>query len=71
VNAARERGIHVFVIRPWLTELKEHGTNSMRHFDRARFAESTRQGTLRLLEENADDPALRAFVARKDAKKAG
>lgn len=71
VNAARARGIDVFVIRPWLTELREHGTNSMRHFDRAAFAESTRQGTLRLLEENADDPALQAFVARKAAKKAG
>lgn len=71
VNAARAAGAKVFVIRPWLTELKEHGTNSMRHFDRARFAESTRQGTLRLLEENADHPALQAFVARKDAKKAG
>ena len=71
VNAARAKGIDVFVIRPWLTELKEHGTNSMRHFDRARFAESTRQGTVRLLEENADNPALQAFVARKDAQKAG
>ena len=71
VNAARDKGVVVFVIRPWLTELKEHGTNSMRHFDRARFAESTRQGTLRLLDENADDPALQAFVSRKDAQKAG
>jgi NTE family protein len=71
VNAARARGVDVFVIRPWLTELKEHGTNSMRHFDRAAFAESTRQGTLRLLEENSDHPALKAFVARSEAKKAG
>lgn len=70
VNAARARGVDVFVIRPWLTELKEHGTNSMRHFDRAAFAESTRQGTLRLLEENADHPALKAFVSRTDSKKA-
>lgn len=71
VNEARARGVEVFVIRPWLTELKEHGTNSMRHFDRARFTESSRQGTLRLLEDNADNPALRAFVARRDAKRAG
>ena len=71
VNAARAEGIEVFVIRPWLTELKEHGTNSMRHFDRARFAESTREGTMRLLEENAAHPALQAFVARKDSQKAG
>ena len=71
VNAARARGVDVFVIRPWLTELREHGTNSMRHFDRARFAESTRLGTLRLLEDNEDDAALHAFVARNGAKKAG
>ena len=71
VNAARAEGIEVFVIRPWLTELRDHGTNSMRHFDRAQFAESTRVGTLRLLEENADHPALQAFVARKGTKKAG
>ena len=71
VNAARAKGIDVFVIRPWLTELKEHGTNSMRHFDRARFAESTRQGTLRLLEENSEHPALKAFIRGKDAQKAG
>ena len=71
VSAARAEGVEVFVIRPWLTELKEHGTNSMRHFDRARFSESTRQGTLRLLEENADHPALKAFVRAKDGKKAG
>jgi len=71
VNTARAKGIDVFVIRPWLTELRDHGTNSMRHFDRAKFAESTRLGTLRLLEENSDHPALQAFVARKDEKKAG
>lgn len=71
VNAARAEGIDVFVIRPWLTELKEHGTNSMRHFDRARFAESTRQGTLRLLEENSENEVLQAFVARNDSQKAG
>ena len=71
VNAARDEGAEVFVIRPWLTELKEHGTNSMRHFDRARFAESSRQGTLRLLEENADHPALKAFVGAAERKKVG
>ena len=71
VNAARAQGIDVFVIRPWLTELKDHGTNSMRHFDRARFAESTRKGTLRLLEDNSDNAALQAFVTRKGSQKAG
>ncbi len=60
VLAARAAGVDVFVIRPWLTELKAHGTNSMRHFDRAGLAESAREGTLRLLEANADHPALAA-----------
>jgi hypothetical protein len=43
----------------------------MRHFDRARFAESTRQGTLRLFDESGDNPALQAFIRGKDAQKAG
>ena len=71
VNAARAQGVEVFVIRPWLTELKDHGTNSMRHFDRARFAESTRKGTLRLLEDNSDNAALQAFVTGTGSQKAG
>lgn len=71
VNDARNKGIDVLVIRPWLTELRDHGTNSMRHFDRAAFAESTRQGALRLLEENSEHPALVAFCKKKDGQKAG
>ena len=64
VTAAREKGIHIFVIRPWLTELKSHGTNSMRYFDRVAFTEASREGALRLLEENQDHPALRAFASK-------
>ncbi|MDQ3940089.1 MAG: patatin-like phospholipase family protein [Actinomycetota bacterium] len=63
VNAARAKGIKVYVIRPWLTELKAHGTNSMRDFDRASFVDSSREGTLRLLEENSGNEVIQAFVA--------
>jgi NTE family protein len=62
VNDARAKGIDVFVLRPGLTELKSHGTNSMRDFDRVAFTEETRKATLRLLEENSDNAALRAFA---------
>lgn len=65
VVAARERGVDVLVVRPWLTELKAHGTNSMRHFDRGPLVDAAREGTLRLLEANADHPALKAFGKRK------
>jgi NTE family protein len=68
VSAARAKGIKVFVIRPWITDLKSHGTNSMRHFDRAEFSESTREGTTRLLEENDDNEVLAAFAKAKPKK---
>ena len=73
VVAARARGIEVFVIRPWLTDLKTHGTNSMRHFDRAQFTDEARRSTLRLLEDNSDHPALVAFAKKRDrtSEKAG
>ncbi|MDQ3879438.1 MAG: hypothetical protein M3290_14000, partial [Actinomycetota bacterium] len=62
VNDARAKGVHVLVIRPWITELIEQGTNSMRYFDRRAVAESSRDGTTRLLEENSDHPALAALL---------
>ncbi len=68
VTAARDKGVEVFVVRPWLTELADHGTNSMRHFDRAKFADSSRDGTLRLLEENSDNDVLKAFAAARTKK---
>lgn len=71
VVAARARGIQVFVVRPWLTDLKSHGTNSMRHFDRAEFTENARSATLRLLEDNADNGALKAFAKSAPKVKAG
>lgn len=69
VVAARAAGLEVLVIRPWLTDLKAHGTNSMRHFDRASLAQSAREGTLRLLEANADHPALAAATSKRRAAK--
>lgn len=60
---ARAAGVDVFVVRPWLTDLKAHGTNSMRYFDRAALVDAAREGTLRLLETNADHPALMAASA--------
>jgi NTE family protein len=70
VRAARERGIEVLVIRPWSSELGKHGSNSMRHFDRAGVIESAREGTLRLLEENKDHPAVVA-ATRKATRRTG
>ncbi|MGH2746746.1 MAG: patatin-like phospholipase family protein [Actinomycetota bacterium] len=66
VNAARAAGVKVLVIRPWLEELRAHGTNSMRHHDRTAVVEGARDGTLRLLERNADHPALK-FAAEEPA----
>ncbi|MGH2809211.1 MAG: patatin-like phospholipase family protein [Actinomycetota bacterium] len=68
VTAARAKDIKVFVIRPWITELKSHGTNSMRHFDRAEFSESTREGTMRLLDESEGNEVLAAFAKAKPKK---
>ena len=65
---ARARGIDVFVLRPGTTELKAHGTNAMRHFDRVAFTKETRESTLKILDENADHPALRAFAGSPSVK---
>ncbi|MFN2594362.1 MAG: patatin-like phospholipase family protein [Actinomycetota bacterium] len=62
VNDAREKGVDVLVIRPWITELVEQGTNSMRYFDRRAVAKAAREGTTRLLDDNDDHPALRAVL---------
>jgi len=72
VTQARGLGIDVFVIRPWLTELKQHGTNSMRHHDRAAVVESSRTGTIRLLEDHLDHPVIKdlARANQRVAKKA-
>jgi hypothetical protein len=58
VLEARSKGVQVLVIRPWLSELKAHGTNSMRHYDRVALVGAAREGTLRFLEANSEHPAL-------------
>ncbi len=70
VVAARARGIEIFVVRPWVTELASHGTNSMRHFDRVAFTDAARDGTRRLLEESSTHPVVRAFIEAKSAERA-
>ena len=61
VAAARSRGVEVLVIRPWLSELESHGSNSMRHFDRGAVIEAAREGTHRLIAQDPDHPVLAAF----------
>lgn len=68
---ARSNGIDVFVLRPGVTELKSHGTNAMRNFDRARLTTEARQSTLTMLEENADHPALQAFLTKNAPARTG
>ena len=71
VVEARNKGIEVLVIRPWLTDLKVHGTNSMRHYDRTKVVDGARVGTLRLLEQHADHPALKAFQKKPRKERTG
>ena len=63
VNDACAKGVEVLVIRPWLEELKELGSNAMRHFDRGTVANAAREGTLRLLDQQSDHPALQAALS--------
>jgi NTE family protein len=63
VRAARAEGAEVLVLRPWLADLAIHGTNSMRHHDRAAVAEGARGGALRVLEEEDGHPVLEAMSA--------
>jgi NTE family protein len=71
VLAARAIGVDVFVVRPWLSELAYHGTNSMREHDRIALAEGARVGTLRLLDDNVDHPVMRAFTGSASIKRRG
>lgn len=71
VLSARERGSEVFVIRPWVSNLKLHGTNSMRHFDRVELVDRTHEGATRMLEENRDHPVVSGWKKKSMRKKAG
>lgn len=62
VQQAREQGADVFVVRPWLSDLRDHGANSMRDFDRAALARAGRDGTLRLLDAHAEHPDRKSVV---------
>ena len=63
VNAARARGVHVLVIRPWSSDLAQLGTNSMRNdFDRGAIVDLSRESTLRFLEQQVGHPALDAAM---------
>jgi NTE family protein len=64
VVAARAKGIEVLVIRPWLSDLAVHGTNSMRHHDRAALTDGARVGTHRLLDSVGRHSVLSAFGAK-------
>ena len=61
VRAARAGGVHVLVVRPYLSDLDQHGTNSMRHYDRVAVVEGARRGVGRLLESVPADPVAEAF----------
>lgn len=66
---ARRKGIPVLVIRPWATDLADLGTNSMRNdFDRGAIVELARRSTMRLLEQEADHPALEAALQASDTR---
>ncbi len=62
---ARSRGIDVFVLRPGTTELRNHGTNAMRNFDRVVFTEETRKNTLEVLKASSDNAVLKALTGDK------
>jgi len=64
VRRARERGIDVAVIRPWVSDLEILGSNSMRHHDRSEIAELSRRGVLRTLDDLGYHPAIAAFAER-------
>lgn len=64
VLAAQGRGIDVLVIRPWMSDLASHGTNSMRPHDRGELADGARDGTHRLLDERGEHPVLSAYRRR-------
>ena len=71
VLSARERGCDVLVIRPWVSNLHLHGTNSMREFDRAALVDNAREGTAKLLEQNTDHPVVQGWKRKSTRKKAG
>jgi NTE family protein len=64
VLAARADGIAVLVMRPYLSDLHEWGTNFMRIHDRAAVAEAARLSAHRMLDEHGDHPVIEALVSK-------
>lgn len=58
---ARGRDIDVLVLRPWIEDLKDLGTNAMRQFDRGAVADVARRSVERQLERHEGHPALEAL----------
>lgn len=67
VKDARSRGIDVLVLRPWLDDLKELGTNAMRQFDRGPVADTAKRSVERQLKEHEGHPALEALRTKPRA----
>lgn len=67
VKDARSRGIDVLVLRPWLDDLKELGTNAMRQFDRGPVADTAKRSVERQLREHEGHPALEALRTKPRA----
>lgn len=61
VNDARAKGIDVLVLRPWVEDLKELGTNAMRQFDRGPVTNVATRSVSRQLERHEGHPALEAL----------
>ena len=61
VKDARRDGVDVLVLRPWIDDLKDLGTNAMRQFDRGPVADVAKRSVKRQLEENRGHPALEAL----------
>ena len=64
VRAARSDGVAVLVIRPYLSDLHEWGTNFMRIHDRAAVAEAARRSAHRMLDERGEHPVIDAIVSK-------
>ena len=64
VRAARADGIAVLVIRPYLSDLHEWGTNFMRIHDRAAVAEAARRSAHRMLDERGRHTVIDALASR-------
>ena len=68
---ARARGVRVFVVQPWVSELRALGINAMRQHDRVAVSEAARRGASRLFADNTDHPVLTAFRKKAVSEQGG